>query len=237
MPKAGGGPAGASPVPLSEFEYDAGLAARAAPAQQEPEHGDSAHDEQAGARGQERDGTAVDVSCGGALLDFLRGRRALHDVPEVSKVLLQVCLRARGNPRGRLSYGATWRVPVVHLDLDAGSVRRHLYEAHLARRLHVAVVGVPADRLVGLVLGGPGVELGPVAQRSLDDPVGGVRARRAYVFDVLHELRQVLQGLPVVIDILYRSPYFHTRFDTLRHLSSCADYNHPSGLFTPVANG
>src|SRR5918994_6281595 len=195
-------------MPLKLEDYS-GLAAGATPAEQEPEHESSAEDEQAGARGEERDGTAVDVRCGGTLLDLFRGRRAFHDVPEVAEVLLQVRFRARRHPRGGLADRAARRIPVVHLDLDARAIRRHLLETNLARGLHVAVLGVPPDRLVGLVLGGLGVELGPVTQGPLDHPVRGVRPCRPYLLDVLHELGQVLQRAPVVVDLLNRNSYLY----------------------------
>src|SRR3954451_6163998 len=179
----------------------------------------------------------MDVRRRGAMLNFLRCRRALHDVPEVPEVLLQVGFGSGGYPGGHLPDRAARGVPVVHLDLDARAIRRHLFEAYLARGLHVPIYGVPPDRLVGLVLGGPGVELGPVTQRSLNDPMRGVGARRPHLLDVLHEPRQVLQRLPVVVDLLNRGPYLYARIYPLRHLSSRADYNAPNAIFTPLARG
>src|SRR5215217_8984 len=86
----------------------------------------------------------------------------------------------------------------------------HLLEAHLARSLDLTVLGVPPYRLVGLVLGRLRIELEPGPQRTLDHTVGRVGTRRTALFDVGHELRQVLQSLPVIVNLLDRSLYLYT---------------------------
>src|SRR5215218_97266 len=221
-----------------EFEDDTGLAARgAAPSEQQPKDERPAEHKEAGTRGQERHGAALGGGGCGALLDVLRGRRALQDLFEILQVLLHHQLGVGDDPGGNLTGLAARRVPVVHLDLDAGALWRQLLEAHLARCLYVTVLGIPPYRLVGLVLGRLSIELELGSQRALDYPVGRIRTGRLDLLDVGHELRQVLQGLPVIVNFLGRSHHLYASFDSLWHLSSCAGCKYPSGLLTPLGHG
>ena len=64
---------------------------------------------------------------------FLRGRRALQNLFEISQILLDHQLGVGDDFGGNLTSLATRRIPVVHLYFDAGAFRVHLLEAYLAR--------------------------------------------------------------------------------------------------------
>src|SRR5215218_538650 len=189
-----------------EFEDDTGLAARgAAPSEQEPKDERPAEHQEAGTRGQERHGAALGGGCCGALLDVLGGRRALQDLFEILQVLLHHQLRVGDDPGGYLTRLAARWVPVVHLDFDAGALRRKLLEAHLARCLHLTVLGVPPYRLVGLVLGRLSIELERCSERTVDQAMGRAGSRRPDMLCVWHEMRDVGSGLTATVDFLGRS--------------------------------
>src|SRR5215204_2481847 len=191
--------------------------AAAPPAQEDEKEQGSAEDQKAGARGQEGEGAALGGGGGDALLDLLGGGGAFEDLLEVPEILVHHDLGVGDEARADLPDPAARQVPVVQRDLDPGAPRAHLLEADLARGLHVAVDGVPGDRLVLLVLGGLGVELHLGAQGALDPPVRPSRSDGPNLLDVGHETRQVLQGPPVVVDLLDRGLHYHAGIHSLGH--------------------
>src|SRR3712207_8285751 len=50
------------------------------------------------------------------------------------------------------------------------------------------------------------------SEGTLDPPAGGVRAHGGNLLDVCHEVREVLERLPVAVDLLHGNRYLYAPF-------------------------
>src|SRR5215210_7698404 len=142
---------------------------------------------------------------------------ALDDSGEVLQVLLEVPFRVGEDVRDGLAHGPAGWVGVVHRHLDPCAPWRGLLEADLATGHDLAVDRVPAYAAVRVHLGRLRVELHALAERTLDPPVTGVLGRHPDLFDVGHNVREVLEVGPVTEDVLERGLYLDTLIYSLCH--------------------
>src|SRR6185312_8921476 len=131
----------------------------------------------------------------------------LDDLLEAVQVVVDLLLgRFVEEHRGELARLAARR-PVFEIDAhDRAAIARPRLETHAAAALDVGPFErLPGDPLVRSVARDPRIPLDGRAGRSVDDPMRDAGSRRAHRLHVIHEAREILEGAPERVELVWRT--------------------------------